>query len=69
MIAQAELLTAFDNGEWYSHPPGAGSNPSDNDVYLLVHLAQKLDSDGLPAIMMIVGETETSCYIGYSDNS
>jgi integrative and conjugative element protein (TIGR02256 family) len=43
-------------GEWHSHPSGTTSQPSSADIYLLKSLASELHSDGLPALMLIVGE-------------
>ncbi len=51
-------------GEWHSHPRGAQSSPSVLDIQLLVHLAIMLRQDGLPALMLIVGEDEERWIIG-----
>ena len=45
-------------GEWHSHPLKTSAKPSPADIYLLAHLASGLQADGLPAIMLIVGEHE-----------
>jgi integrative and conjugative element protein (TIGR02256 family) len=47
-------------GEWHSHPPRASTHPSSDDVRLLNYLASNLQHDGLPALMLIVGDTEMS---------
>lgn len=47
-------------GEWHSHPPRASTRPSSDDVRLLNYLATNLQHDGLPALMLIVGDTEVS---------
>jgi len=51
-------------GEWHSHPPGHGARPSIHDIIQLAHLAQGMADDGLPAIQLIVGETEICAYQG-----
>ena len=51
-------------GEWHSHPRDHSSRPSGDDVLLLAHLAATLDDEGLPALMLIVGETEESWFAG-----
>jgi integrative and conjugative element protein (TIGR02256 family) len=43
-------------GEWHSHPPGYGSDPSSDDFYQLAYLALGLSHDGLPAVSLIVAE-------------
>jgi len=45
-------------GEWHSHPPGISSKPSSQDIKLLNYLAETLISDGLPGVMLIVGENK-----------
>jgi len=45
-------------GEWHSHPRDHSAQPSGDDVVLLVHLASALRSEGLPALMLIVGESD-----------
>lgn len=51
-------------GEWHSHPTGATANPSFADIGLLTYLAEGLQYDGLPAIMLIVGEDEEKFLLG-----
>ena len=43
-------------GEWHSHPPFQSPRPSRLDHALLESLAISLSLDGVPAVMMIVGE-------------
>lgn len=43
-------------GEWHSHPRGHSANPSKHDLLQLLHLAQGMADDGLPAVQLIVGE-------------
>ena len=45
-------------GDWHSHPNGHGAKPSDDDKSLITHLAQTMSDDGLPALMLIVSDTE-----------
>jgi integrative and conjugative element protein (TIGR02256 family) len=45
-------------GEWHSHPRRVQASPSGLDIRLLLHLAIMLGQDGLPALMLIVGEDE-----------
>ena len=45
-------------GEWHSHPPGSSAWPSTADIYQMTSLACALHRDGLPALMLIVGEHE-----------
>ena len=45
-------------GEWHSHPPGSSAQPSTADMCQMASLAYALHRDGLPALMLIVGEHE-----------
>jgi hypothetical protein len=45
-------------GEWHSHPRNHSAGASRTDVLLLAHLASRLKSEGLPALMLIIGEAE-----------
>lgn len=45
-------------GEWHSHPDGVGARPSGDDIALINSLAHRLNADGLPAVMVIVGDRE-----------
>jgi integrative and conjugative element protein (TIGR02256 family) len=51
-------------GEWHSHPKNSSASPSMADIYLLRHLALVLEGDGLPAVMLIVGEKDERWIIG-----
>ncbi len=51
-------------GEWHSHPRDNSSRPSATDFVLLAHLATALDAEGLPALMLIVGESEETWVAG-----
>lgn len=43
-------------GEWHSHPAFSSAAPSSTDWRLINRLASVLSTEGLPALMMIVGE-------------
>lgn len=45
-------------GEWHSHPPGHGADPSHDDFFQLAYLALGMAEDGLPAVSLIVGACE-----------
>jgi len=51
-------------GEWHSHPRGVAPLPSSWDIDLMVHLATLLHEDGLPALMLIVGDSREQWLIG-----
>lgn len=51
-------------GEWHSHPKYSSAAPSGADVELLAYLARTLAMDGIPALMVIVGESEVSVAVG-----
>ena len=42
-------------GEWHSHPDGADTAPSQDDLKVLAWIKSRLETDGLPGVMMIVG--------------
>ena len=54
-------------GEWHSHPRYCSSKPSNYDIILLAHLAVALEYEGLPALMLIVGEDRETWYTGKVD--
>ena len=51
-------------GEWHSHPRGATTKPSGYDLAAFDWLSELMSKDGLPAVMMIVGEAEVSLFVG-----
>ncbi|MGV6851633.1 MAG: Mov34/MPN/PAD-1 family protein, partial [bacterium] len=51
-------------GEWHSHPPNTSTTPSRLDVVLLDQLSNQMASDGLPCVMLIIGESTISCSLG-----
>jgi hypothetical protein len=58
-IRQIEAMTAGQLhyvGEWHSHPEGHGCLPSGDDATVFAWLTEKMDVDGIPGLMMIVGD-------------
>lgn len=58
-VAEIEKVTAGQltyAGEWHSHPDGSGTSPSDDDLQLHEWLAGNMELDGLPGVMLIIGE-------------
>ena len=52
-------------GEWHSHPQGTRTAASCDDLMVFAWLTELMQADGLPAVMMIVGDYDrTSCYVG-----
>lgn len=49
-------------GEWHSHPPRHSPRPSGDDIDLLAHCARTLALDGVPGLMLIVGEDGAISY-------
>jgi proteasome lid subunit RPN8/RPN11 len=43
-------------GDWHSHPQGVAARPSTADLALIAQLTAAMAQDGLPALMLIVGE-------------
>jgi len=57
-------------GEWHSHPNNTDTKPSGDDVQVFSWLTERMDLDGLPALMMIVGQNNrVSCFAGKIDRS
>lgn len=54
-------------GEWHSHPRNSSAMPSTTDADLLAYLAETLVMDGVPALMIIVGEADISISLGQGD--
>jgi len=50
-------------GEWHSHPAGASTKPSEYDLAAFSWLTKLMANDGLPAAMLIVGDTEIGLFI------
>ncbi|MBD2598194.1 Mov34/MPN/PAD-1 family protein [Nostoc spongiaeforme FACHB-130] len=55
-------------GEWHSHPPGISTKPSSHDIRLLNYLVETLKHEGVPAVMLIVGENQETWSIGKEYN-
>lgn len=51
-------------GEWHSHPDNYPATPSTEDLIQLSYLALSMADDGLPAIQVIVNDTEMSILQG-----
>ena len=47
-------------GEWHSHPDSSSTQPSSFDNVLADYLGEEMKHEGLPALMLIVGETGIS---------
>lgn len=45
-------------GEWHSHPRGHSARPSPDDLVQLAEISLGMHDDGLPALQLIVGESE-----------
>jgi len=57
-------------GEWHSHPEGADVKMSPHDEVLLATIADELQLDGQPGVMMIVGDAGTvACYTMHVDRT
>ena len=52
-------------GEWHSHPRGYGALPSGDDKFQLAYLTLGLALEGLPAVMLIVGDDELCALQGF----
>nr|WP_258028552.1 hypothetical protein [Pseudomonas protegens] len=50
-------------GEWHFHPDGCPAWPSNNDEKLLDTLYWKMSAEGLPALMVIVGQTDVGIFV------
>jgi len=50
-------------GEWHSHPRGHTPSPSTDDRKAFAWLREHMDVDGLPAVMLIVGERDHAWYV------
>lgn len=51
-------------GEWHSHPPGCPPTPSRMDIFGHAELVKEMNAEGLPAVMVIVGEGEPEVVVG-----
>jgi hypothetical protein len=50
-------------GEWHAHPTGCGVTPSNDDRKAFAWLAGNMAHDGLPPLMLIVGDDEFGWHI------
>ena len=53
-------------GEWHSHPPNCSVKPSQDDRKVFEWISEYMTADGLPPLMLIVGDTEK--YAFYLEN-
>jgi integrative and conjugative element protein (TIGR02256 family) len=51
-------------GEWHSHANRRSTRPSKDDMKVFAWLTEVMDPDGLPGLMMIVGQRAVSCFVG-----
>lgn len=51
-------------GDWHSHPRWHSAKASQDDVIQLAGLAESMIEDGLPALQLIVGETDINVVLG-----
>lgn len=56
-VAQRTANIVHYLGEWHSHPAFSSASPSGTDCALIKQLAEALELDGQPALMIIVGST------------
>lgn len=54
-------------GEWHAHPNGHDCAPSDDDRTVLAWLQEAMAHDGLPAVVLIVGEQDACFMVGAAD--
>jgi len=50
-------------GEWHSHPPRYGALPSKDDIGQLKFISSELQTEGMPALMMIIAESSVGFYL------
>ena len=50
-------------GEWHSHPPSYGALPSQEDIGQLKFISCELQTEGIPALMMIIAESTIGFYL------
>lgn len=50
-------------GEWHSHLRGLSTHPSSLDRQLFAWLQHELEPDGVPAVMLIAGDTELGVHV------
>lgn len=74
LSAVNEVATASGNqleyvGEWHSHPDGHSTRPSEDDKIVFGWLTERMNDGGLPALMSIAGQRNTSWYLGRIDSA
>jgi integrative and conjugative element protein (TIGR02256 family) len=66
-IEQAQTRTGGQTryiGEWHSHPRGASAAPSGTDVKQIAELSMILNLDGMPALTLIIADTDMRIMVG-----
>lgn len=56
-------------GEWHSHPRGIPPLPSSDDLQVFAWIIEALDTDDLPAVMLIVSDGEAALFVGVIDSN
>ena len=52
-------------GEWHSHPDGFSTMPSADDMQVFAWLTERMQQDGYPGLMLIVGDRDQlNCFVG-----
>jgi hypothetical protein len=52
-------------GEWHSHPDSVSTAPGSDDEQVFHWLAESMNKEGLPPVMMIAGDQDRfSCFVG-----
>ncbi len=50
-------------GEWHSHPPNYGALPSPDDIGQLKFISTELQTEGMPALMLIIADSSVGFYL------
>ncbi len=50
-------------GEWHSHPDKCSTKPSDDDIEAYGWISSQMNVEGLPAIMLIIGEGDKFTFV------
>jgi integrative and conjugative element protein (TIGR02256 family) len=56
-------------GEWHSHPDGVAAMPSLVDLAQIFQFADMLSDDGVPSLMLIVGDDAVTAVLGDATES
>ena len=55
-------------GEWHSHPKGASTRPSDDDLQAYEWLVGHMQLESLPGLMLIIGDHKKVCLVSTGSN-